>query len=395
MASVINGTNIVLYEYDSNAIYYFNGGTAQGTFDSIVCKELSRSQVAGTSVNFTKTGAGTIAAFITDALDPGVTTIPAGTWTFSAYYSILTAFAGAQVQYELYKYNGSVATLLFTSAATTTTTLTALTKTLYTTTMVVTQTTIAATDRLLIKVVYAGTTTNQITLYTQSSNVAQVTTTIPLGTPMGASTSCSFESSTDQIEVTSQTSAWFREFKNDITSWTVTCDGFIALSGYSYLALMQKQLNRASIDVRFSIDNDNADASGTYGYSIVSGTANITSISLSAPVEGASTYSLSLQGTGAYSITGTQVIDGGSTISTSSVNSFSYIAAGGETSVTFAGAIGATCISVTRGGVEVRAIATSGVPTDENVSFNSATGVLTFATARPLEVDEFVRMIVK
>jgi predicted secreted protein len=392
MASVINGTNIVLYEYDSNAIYYFNGGTAQGTFDSIVCKELSRSQVAGTSVDFNKTGAGTIASFITDALDPGVTTIPAGTWTFSAYYSILTAFAGAQVQYELYKYNGSVATLLFTSAATT---LTALPKTLYSTAMTVTQTTIAATDRLLIKVIYAGTTTNQITLYTQSSNPAQVTTTIPLGTPMGASTSCSFEASTEQVEVTSQTSAWFREFKNDITSWTVNCDGFIALSGYSYLALMQKQLDRASIDVRFSIDNDNADASGTYGYSIVSGTANITSISLSAPVEGASTYSLALQGTGAYAITGTQVIDGGSTISTSSVNSFSYTAAGGETSVTFAGAIGATCISVTRGGVEVRAIATSGVPTDENVSFNSATGVLTFATARPLEVDEFVRMIVK
>jgi predicted secreted protein len=392
MASVINGTNIVLYEYDSNAIYYFNGGTAQGTFDSIVCKELSRSQVAGTSVDFTKTGAGTIASFITDALDPGVTTIPAGTWTFSAYYSILTAFAGAQVQYELYKYNGSIATLLFTSA---TTTLAALPKTLYSTAMTVTQTTIAATDRLLIKVIYAGTTTNQITLYTQSSNVAQVTTTIPLGTPMGASTSCSFEASTEQVEVTSQTSAWFREFKNDITSWTVNCDGFIALSGYSYLALMQKQLNRASIDVRFSIDNDNADASGTYGYSIVSGTANITSISLSAPVEGASTYSLALQGTGAYSITGTQVIDGGSTISTSSVNSFSYTAAGGETSVTFVGAIGSTCISVTRGGVEVRLIATSGVPTDENVSFNSATGVLTFATARPLEVDEFVRMITK
>ena len=393
MASVINGTNIVLYEYDSNAIYYFNGGTAQGTFDSIVCKELSRSQVAGTSVDFNKTGAGTIAAFITDTLDPGVTTIPAGTWTFSAYYSIATAFAGAQVKYELYKYNGSVATLLFTSA--TTTTLTSLAKTLYTTQMTVTETTISATDRLLVKVVYFGTTTNQITLYTQSSNVAQVTTTIPLGTPMGASTSCSFESSTDQVEVTSQTSAWFREFKNDITSWTVNCDGFIALSGYSYLALMQKQLNRASIDVRFSINNDNADGSGVYGYSIVSGTANITSISLSAPVEGASTYSLSLQGTGAYSITGTQVIDGGSTISTSSVNSFSYVAAGGETSVTFAGAIGATCISVTRGGVEVRSIATSGVPTDENVSFNSATGVLTFATARPLEVDEFVRMIVK
>jgi predicted secreted protein len=390
MASAINGTNIVLYEYDSNAIYYFNGGTAQGTFDSIVCKELSRSQVGGTSVTFTKTGAGTIASFITDALDPGVTTIPAGTWTFSAYYSILTAFAGAQVQYQLYKYNGSVATLLFTSAATT---LTATSTTLYSTAMTVTQTTISATDRLLIKVIYAGTTTNQITLYTQASNIAQVTTTIPLGTPMGASTSCTFESSTEQVEVTSQTSAYFREFKNDVSSWTVSCDGFIALSGYSYLALMQKQLDRASIDVRFSIDNDNADASDTYGYSIVSGTANITSISLSAPVEGASTYSLSLQGTGAYSITGTQVINGGSTISTSSVNSYSYTAAGGETTVTFVAAIGSTLMSVTRGGVEVRTINTSGTPTGEDVSFNTATGVITFATARALESDEFIRAI--
>ena len=390
MASAINGTNIVLYEYDSNAIYYFNGGTAQGTFDSIVCKELSRSQVGGTSVTFTKTGAGTIASFITDALDPGVTTIPAGTWTFSAYYSILTAFAGAQVQYELYKYNGSVATLLFTSSATT---LTALATTLYSTAMTVTQTTISATDRLLIKVNYAGTTTNQITLYTQASNLAQVTTTIPLGTPMGASTSCTFESSTEQVEVTSQTSAWFREFKNDVSSWTVSCDGFVALSGYSYLALMQKQLDRASIDVRFSIDNDNADGSDTYGYSVVSGTANITSISLSAPVEGASTYSLSLQGTGAYAISGTQVINGGSTISTSSVTSYSYTAAGGETTVTFVAAIGSTLMSVTRGGVEVRTINTSGVPTGEDVTFNTATGVITFASARALESDEFIRAI--
>jgi len=392
MASAINGTNIVLYEYDSNAIYYFNGGTAQGTFDSIVCKELSRSQVAGTSVDFTKTGAGTIAAFITDALDPGVTTIPAGTWTFSAYYSILTSATNAKIKYELYKYNGSVATLLFTSAETT---LSALTSTLYSTAMTVTQTTIAATDRLLIEVIYAGTTTNQITLYTQSSNVAQVTTTIPLGTPFGASTNCTFSTSVDQNEITTYASNSYKEYIGSQINWDVSVDGLIALSGYSYLSLLSKLQNKQSIEVRFSIDNDNGDGSDTYGYSIIAGTCNIVSLDINGPMENASSYSANLQGTGAYSITGTQVIDGGSTISTSSVNSFSYIAAGGETSVTFAGAIGATCISVTRGGVEVRAIATSGVPTDENVSFNSATGVLTFATARPLEVDEFVRMIVK
>jgi predicted secreted protein len=392
MASAINGTNIVLYEYDSNAIYYFNGGTAQGTFDSIVCKELSRSQVAGTSVDFNKTGAGTIASFITDALDPSVTTIPAGTWIFSAYYSILTAFAGAEVQYELYKYNGSVATLLFTSAATT---LTALAKTLYSTAMTVTQTTISATDRLLIKVIYAGTTTNQITLYTQSSNPAEVTTTIPLGTPFGASTNCTFNTSVDQVEITTLATGSYKEYIGSQINWDVSVDGLIALSGYSYLSLLSKLQNKQSIEVRFSIDNDNGDGTDTYGYSIIAGTCNIISLDINGPMENASSYSANLQGTGAYSITGTQVIDGGSTISTSSVNSYSYTAAGGETSVTFAGAIGATCISVTRGGVEVRAIATSGTPTDENVSFNSATGVLTFATARPLEVDEFVRMIVK
>ena len=67
--------------------------------------------------------------------------------------------------------------------------------------------------------------------------------------------------------------------------------------------------------------------------------------------------------------------------------------AGGETTVTFAGAISSTCLTVTRGGLEVRTILTSGVPTGENVTFNSSTGVLTFA--RALEADEFVRAIFK
>jgi predicted secreted protein len=261
--------------------------------------------------------------------------------------------------------------------------------------MPVTQTTIAATDRLLIKVIYLGTTTNQITLYTQSSNVAQVTTTIPLGTPFGASTNCTFNTSVDQVEITALATGSYKEYIGSQINWDVSVDGLIALSGYSYLSLLSKLQNKQSIEVRFSIDNDNGDGTDTYGYSIIAGTCNIVSLDINGPMENASSYSANLQGTGAYTITGTQVIDGGSTITTSSVNSFSYIAAGGETSVAFAGAIGSTCISVTRGGVEVRSIATSGVPTDENVSFNTATGVLTFATARPLEVDEFVRMITK
>jgi hypothetical protein len=103
---------------------------------------------------------------------------------------------------------------------------------------------------------------------------------------------------------------------------------------------------------------------------------------------------VSLQGSGAYNITGTQVTPGGAVvIETSNVIMYQYTAIGGETTVTFAGAIGGVCLSVTRGGMEVRTILTTGTATGDNVLFNASTGVVTFA--RALEADEFVRIIAK
>jgi hypothetical protein len=391
MASVINGTNIVLYKYDTNKQYYFNGSINQGvTVNGFACKELSTTAIVGTSTDFNKTGAGVIASFITDVSDPNITEITAGTWTISAYYSIATAFAGAKVQYKLYKYAGTTATLLATSAETT---LTSLSKIIYNTNMSVPLTTLLNTDRIIIEVNYLGTTTNQITLYTQSTNPGITTTNISVGVPFGAATNCSFEVSVDQIEVTSQSSAWFKEYKNDVASWTINADGFVALSDYSYLFLANLQLTRQPILIKFQVDNDNGDGSGTLGYSIITGTANLSSLSLAAGVEAASTYSVSLQGSGAYTITGTQVTPTGVVIETSNVIMYQYTATGGETTVTFTAAINGTCLSVTRGGMEVRSILTSGAPTGDNVLFNATTGVVTFG--RALEADEFVRIIAK
>jgi hypothetical protein len=391
MASVINGTNIVLYKYDTNKQYYFNGSINQGvTVNGFACKELNTTGIVGTSTDFNKTGAGVIASFITDVSDPNITEISAGTWTISAYYSIATAFTGAKIQYKLYKYAGSTATLLATSDETT---LTSLSKTLYNTNMTVATTALLNTDRIIIEAVYLGTTTNAITLFTQADNPGTTTTNISVGVPFGAATNCSFEVSVDQREVTSASSAWFREFKNDVASWTVNADGFIALNDYSYLFLANLQLTREPILIKFQVDNDNGDGSGTLGYSIFTGTANLSSLSLSAGVEAASTYSVSLQGSGAYNITGTQVTPGGVVIETSNVIMYQYTATGGETTVTFAAAIGGICLSVTRGGMEVRTIQTSGVPTGDNVTFNATTGVVTFG--RALEADEFVRIIAK
>lgn len=213
------------------------------------------------------------------------------------------------------------------------------------------------------------------------------------GIPFGAATNCTFSTSVDQVEVTTTNSESYKEYLGSQISWNISADGFIALSDYSYLFLLNKLQTKEQIVVKFQIDNDNGDGSETLGYSVFTGLANIVNLDMSGPVEGASTYSVSLQGTGPYTVSGTQVTPGGVVIETSNVTMQQYTAFGGETSITFLAQIGTTCLSVTRGGLEVRTISNTGSPIDDNVVFNSSIGVLTFA--RALDADEFVRAIFK
>ena len=119
----------------------------------------------------------------------------------------------------------------------------------------------------------------------------------------------------------------------------------------------------------------------------------MTSINLSGSVEGAATYSVNLQGTGAYTVSGTQVTPGGIVVVGSNVVMFDYTAVGGETSITWTGTIGLGCVSVSRGGGEVREILTSGTPTGDQVKFATSTGIVTFG--RTLEAGEFIRGLFK
>ena len=201
--------------------------------------------------------------------------------------------------------------------------------------------------------------------------------------PFACSTNCTFSVQVGQKEVTSQTSAWYKEFKNDIASWTISCDGLITLENYGYLYLLNLQQSRASIQVKFVIDN------GTLGLVIISGTCNLTSLQINGPWKDVATYAVSLQGTGAYGTTGTSVTPGGTVIVAGGVVSDKqYTAAGGETTITWTDMIGKTCLYVSRGGIDVREIVASS-PVGEQVAWNSITGVLTFA--RALESDEFIR----
>ena len=203
--------------------------------------------------------------------------------------------------------------------------------------------------------------------------------------PFACSTNCTFSVQVGQKEVTSQTSAWYKEFKNDIASWTISCDGLITLENYGYLYLLNLQQSRASIQVKFVVDN------GTLGLVIISGTCNLTSLQINGPWKDVATYAVSLQGTGAYGTTGTSVTPGGTVIVAGGVVSDKqYTAAGGETTITWTDMIGKTCLYVSRGGIDVRDILTT-TPSGEQVQWDSTTGVLTFA--RALESDEFVRML--
>ena len=198
------------------------------------------------------------------------------------------------------------------------------------------------------------------------------------------STNCTFDVVVDQKEVTSQSSAWFREYKNDVASWTLSCDGLITLTGFSYLFMLEKQLAREPIEIKFVIDN------GVDGLSIISGTANITNIAINAPYKDVATYNVSLQGTGAYNITGTTVNpEGVIIVGANPVKTKGYTASGGETSITFADTIGYSCLYVSRGGIDAQNILTTGTPTGDDVKFVSGTGVLTFG--RALEAGEYIR----
>jgi len=204
--------------------------------------------------------------------------------------------------------------------------------------------------------------------------------------PFACSTNCTFSVSVQQKEVTSITSAWYREYKNDIATWNISCDGLITLTGFGYLQFLDFQKNRTPILIKFVIDN------GVDGLVIINGTCNLTSFQINGPWKDIATYSVSLQGTGAYGTSGTSVTPSGTVIiAGGAVYTKGTTAAGGETTITYSDMIGKACLYVSRGGIDVQAILSSGTPIDEQVKWVSATGILTFS--RALESGEFVRSL--
>jgi hypothetical protein len=153
----------------------------------------------------------------------------------------------------------------------------------------------------------------------------------------------------------------------------------------------QSQLFGGSIDVgrskklymeRKALDYGNAQSlsnlpsATTYVYSMCGGMVNLASLILG-------------NGNG-----GSSVISG-STSGLYSVFEFSQNAVLNTTSIIFAGAIGKRLIAASRGGHDVGSILTGGLPTGNQVFWDTNTGTLTVASTAPFYDQEFIRVIVQ
>jgi predicted secreted protein len=200
-----------------------------------------------------------------------------------------------------------------------------------------------------------------------------------LSTPFASATAADISIQSSMREVTNESSAFFREFKPDINSWEINCSGFIVLSTqYNYLTLANLITNRTQFQIKFVIDNG-----GIYGLSIFTGNVYIKSFQVSGGDDTLATYSVSLQGTGQYSTSGTTISPSGQVIvSGTIVQVFQVTAAGGETSIAFSGALGLTALYASRSGSSIQPLAYSGSPTAPNGAvWTASTYSLTLSTA--------------
>jgi hypothetical protein len=82
---------------------------------------------------------------------------------------------------------------------------------------------------------------------------------------------------------------------------------------------------------------------------------------------------------------------GGSAIT---IAQYSKFASGGSTTIVFSEAINKTLLYSSRGGIDVGEIIFSGVPTGNQVRWDTNTGTLTVAATVPFGTGEFVRILV-
>ena len=128
---------------------------------------------------------------------------------------------------------------------------------------------------------------------TSGSNMVLYNTTVNPGTVYGASTTCSFSTSSSLIEVTTGASGNFKEYLPANMEFEITADGFVTRDFYNYKDLLDAQIARTKLTVKFQIVNPGGTVTrNAYVF--------VASVSLNGPVDQPGSYSVTLKGTEAF-----------------------------------------------------------------------------------------------
>jgi predicted secreted protein len=128
---------------------------------------------------------------------------------------------------------------------------------------------------------------------TLGNNMVLYNSAVSAGNVYGASTNCSFSVSSDYIDITTAPTGTYNEILPTSTSFEISADGFVTRDNYDYKDLLDAQIARTMLNVKFEIVNSGGNVT-------VNANVYVVSVDLTAPAEGAGTYSVSLKGTGAF-----------------------------------------------------------------------------------------------
>jgi hypothetical protein len=163
----------------SSVFYYLNGSVAASV---ATYKQMSNAAVIGTGTDFSLTGNGLIAQFLTDAGNPNRLEIPGGAWNFEMFFSMSSSGGTPEFYVELLKYDGAVFTSIANGSLAPETISGGTTLDLYLSSLAVPTTTLLLTDRLAVRVYIVNNSGGRTaTLHTEDSHLCQIITTFSSG----------------------------------------------------------------------------------------------------------------------------------------------------------------------------------------------------------------------
>lgn len=163
----------------SSVNYYLNGSVSSGV---VGYQQMDNLAVIGGGTDFTLTGNGLIAQFLTDAGNPNRIEIPGGAWNFEMYFQVSSVGGNQKFYVELLKYDGTTFTSIATSSLTPEEITGGTSTDLYLTSLAVPTTSLLVTDRLAVRVYIVDNAIGRtVTLHTENATLCEIITTFAGG----------------------------------------------------------------------------------------------------------------------------------------------------------------------------------------------------------------------